>query len=407
MPWSGLGNERKTASGTGGGNDATDGLTARQTEDDASVTRQAARAEVTLQFAWPYAMGNMRGGGPCDASGRCGAGRVLGAGVLSWMEDSDFEAEEIAERERRRNEVSVLGRNDQGEHQPLGTALDQSRLAPRRITGQVGGLDILVCKHCCRDAPTRDIGGNRACCGEAVCTDCAVYSCTRCPPTTGANAVNISLTRALGPGAFETTRSAAGPNGDESDGPETHDVGAQDADWDWNIGLAELGQATLNNAPDPAQEALVRNHSGGMRCGNCDAGTNDGVTQWRLCRCYRTYCLQCSSEPCVDCPALHVWRDSRNEAIGTNQDGTADHTEAAPESTYDPSPLVLTPAAAAERRAHILAMQAAERTTRRREHRQLRKQHIRGGRRPRREKSGSAASHLRSCQCHTGKHVAA
>ncbi len=164
-------------------------------EEERNDMKPASTDDIVVNLLRPHTLLDMRGGGPVTYA----ASRPpLGAGVLQWLEDSDHEAEEASELARRLNEQAILV--DQFSPAPPSDSTNWPARdrPPPLVTGQNAGQNIVVCMDCFRDVATASIAGNRACCGTAICVDCAGGNCARCHPRVGQDVVSISLAQTLG-----------------------------------------------------------------------------------------------------------------------------------------------------------------------------------------------------------------
>ncbi len=299
------------------------------------------QGKVFIQFAWPYSMDGMRGGGTKNVGER-----ILGAGVLDWLEDSDYESEELAERERRRSETMLLSAPSLRETQqgPGGIAgtLSSSQCgtteAPRMtITGRSGETSITVCPRCMRDVPTADWA-------KHTCAQDQRYRLTEtghvhrmisewearsardgahgAMPQAHGQAQVISIAEALGiQEAVQTAPAAC--NGTARVISIAQALGVEglrsprgQARGQWfEMGLADM--AGLTTQPETPEAAVGEEEGpsddwrtwGRDACQNCGMTSAHGVLEWRICRCRAWYCAACASGQCVHCPAARVWVD--------------------------------------------------------------------------------------------------
>ncbi len=197
-----------------------------------------------------------------------------GAGVLEWLNDSDYEAEEVAELERRRNEDLMQGGTQGDDH----AVKSDNRMTPsvmirpttRLITGTRGGRVVAVCQSCCVDFPLMDTGNVRACCGRHVCPPCSDAECTYCNAAAPCITNDESLTH--GP------RPAVEMGIARSDIP-TYEEYNEGGDW----------------------RETERPH--GRHCAACLTNLQAEGSSWHICRCGAVRCLACARWPCPGCAA--------------------------------------------------------------------------------------------------------
>ncbi len=345
---------------------------------------------VTIYIASHHSLLDLRGGGPCARSARR---PPLGAGVLQWLEDSDYEADEAAELARRLNEEAIFSGQSPSQAATCGPHPPAPGRPPPLITGQNAGESVIVCMECYRDSRPDSIAGNRTCCGTVVCLHCAVRTCERCHQRAGHSSVTISLARSIDQHQTIIATSAI-------DSPPSCRALDERAETDWSNGLAndEGGDRTeprlgfMPTAIGMQEEGLVerrhdlRDDDDGTQCASCGVSAALGITQWRICRCTATYCPQCAALPCVDCPAMFAWRgDDLPEQYVTSVT-TSDNATAAASPTYYSAPTTFTPEEAATRRTRLMTERTEERDRQKSQYRERRRRQIQEGLRPKREK---------------------
>ncbi len=303
---------------------------------------------ISVRLAEGQHLLNLRGGGATDSGGERARRGPLGAGVLHWLYDSDYENEEAAELERRRNEGLIIGgsRRHEGDDDNTGTQSAPQRATesrPRmRITGRSGETNIRVCHKCMKDVPLACWEAH-ACTGnqsrqasstgrvQRMISEWEARSCYGNSQQTDSrsSARTISLAEALGihdarppePGADgggARVVSIAQALADEPrESPRDRHAPRQ---W-YDRGLAEI--ASLDVQPGAAADD-EQGHRADWKtwsrdaCQGCGMTSLQGVREWRICRCREWYCAACASGQCVHCPAARVWTDP--EVTGTGDD---------------------------------------------------------------------------------------
>ncbi len=232
----------------------------------------AVQDKIVTHFSRPYSMHDLRGGGPRVGAGRPGADRVLGAGVLEWLEDSEYELEEMAESERRRSERMVL-------REPARSEAPRLPSAPMSIFGCVNGKRVRICPLCSHDVPEEAWGGHV--CGMAE--------------RGGSVRRLINLWEAIGDREPIVPRQVESPIARPlrelalQAGAEL-----QEDNTSWPCSGVTAGQSEWTRS-----KACTG-------CGLSLKGAADG-TEWRICRCGLLYCSPCAQNPCLSCPAAAVW----------------------------------------------------------------------------------------------------
>ncbi len=289
----------------------------------------------------------LRGGGPRGYSrgGQCGQ-RTLGGGVSAFL-DSDYETEawELAELERRRQEVII-------DSDPRAAIT----LHPI-IYGEVNGARTIICSLCARDIPFARGQWWRCRCGRGRCT-----TCISCPCGADANPQPV-------------------PQTNEEADPENELVHM------W--GLADAHDPQPSHEEGTVQDDPPRGGDGCAACFACGKDLWSPGAEWRICRCSLSFCVTCARGPCDGCGAETVYDDRqcveehwpepplpRTESIEDEVD-VAGFTE-----LYLHEPEVYTPAGALARRNQMMKDEADRKTRARAENRQLRSQQVREGRRP-------------------------
>ncbi len=335
---------------------------------------------VTMRMADGQHLLELRGGGPVEATvGHEEKRPPLGAGVLAWLYDSDFEGEETAELERRRNESLIRDAGEWGGSMEQGNYdRDCSRVTaapPMFVTGTSNGRTVAVCQVCYHDTPIEELGDGRACCGRRVCPRCAQFACVWCSTDPPATPTIISIASGLG---LERAANAPEPERTLDASPSAHTVCMDNAGGATEPITYGGGDVPVFVHKDDTQAAA------GIRpCSNCGATLGTLHESWRICRCNAVYCTTCAAGPCVDCPAVHVYIDLDADRQTTNAPPapTFDVTR-----IYDATPLRLSPEEASNRRQRMMQEQAEARQRDKARHRQERDQQVRVGTRPKREK---------------------
>ncbi len=329
----------------------------------------------------PSELLRLRGGGPLPGAGKGGHERILGAGVGQWLEDSDYEDQELAEAERRRTEADICNTQVGSERGSLSQIEGRQPPPQPTIWGDVRGKGILVCMSCFRDNAPENIAGRRVCCGALVCLGCAACACPRCPQAVGEQRIEISLHDAISGGLTPSSEAA-----------ET-DIGA----WAWQrtADTAHTPTVFRMDADDADEDVPCSGESDhrapevSLCCARCGGRAAQGFAHWYICRCGTSYCLSCSAEPCIECPALGAVHSSPDHAE-VNEVGAGEGTYPVP--TYNDAPTILTPSEAAERRSQMLRCHKEDMDRRRADRRRRRCEQYRSGRRPQREKTQRAAT---------------
>ncbi len=257
-----------------------DGYVAQTADGHDGPSTAPAQRKISTQFAWPFSLLSLRGGGPKAGTGPPGAGRTLGAGVLEWLEDSEYEAEELAEQERRRSEEMLL-------QEPSRDEARQAVAASRVITGVTNGRRVRICTLCSRDVPEEAWEGHV--CGMAE--------------RTGSVRRLINLWEAIG------DRELTAPRQEEAPLMRPLREMALQADADQQAGT-----------PSPCSEVATEctDWIRGKACPSCGLMMRNAAdgTEWRVCRCGLVYCRLCAQGPCLSCPAAAVWNDSAEPTVG-------------------------------------------------------------------------------------------
>ncbi len=209
----------------------------------------------------------------------------------------------------------------------------------RYITGEVNHTRIVVCSHCLMDIPD---------------TEFHLHTC-------------------------------GGPT-------DVREQAAYDStDWGWG----QTGPDTNNGCEEPhtPRTAPQEKTWDETICQGCSLPLLTAGVQWRICRCFLPYCIACASGPCTSCCVLQVWSGDE-EPEEQQEDQTTDTTGQGPtrwetgtESRVH-QPTSDAPRGPEEihrdRRQQIDEARSAMQL-RRKENRQVRKDQIRAGTRPRRE----------------------
>ncbi len=322
---------------------------------------------------------DLRGGGP---TGAAEDRPPLGAGVLAWLYDSDYEDTETAELERRRNEtlMNISGGRDENATQTEDDHDHQgaSTLPPKFIVGTNSGRAIAVCQDCHNDTPIEALCEGRACCGRRVCPRCSRADCGWCNLERQTAPLVISIANCLD---IVDVRDAT-----ESEEVLAAASGARAAGMGDMSGTPEHTSYAWGEVPTLTHDDTNYFATGSRLCSGCGISMDALHESWRICRCYALYCAACAAGPCVDCPAVQVYIDPETEG----------HTNAAPPGTpcddecktYAETPLRLSPEEASNRRQRMMQEQEVGRRRDKMRHRQVREGQIRRGTRPKRDKPG-------------------
>ncbi len=264
-------------------------------------------ASVLVHAARGFGLLELRGGGRLDdgdhggqvdegcvrapAVARALGPRVPGGGVLQWLLDEDgLEAWELAELERRRTESAVMvdadaDARDAARH--VDSAVGHPASESRRftiITGQRDQDSVYVCMCCMRDHPLTLNGWTSCGCGTPRCLECASSRCAKCGLL---GTMSLSLEAAVEP-----------PSG----------IG-----WGTSCTREAFSRRTLDyhhglsGSPYPATdggEVTSDGTTGLLHCARCGAGSLRDCAQWHVCRCGNTICAGCAGAPCLHCGTL-------------------------------------------------------------------------------------------------------
>ncbi len=387
------------------GGDPTTVIRCQAEEQSDYVSVHLARGQHLLQ---------LRGGGVTEDAGKPVRKGPIGAGVLDWLYDSDFEAEETAELERRRNEGLVQGAWRRGES----VAQCSTRNKPRMtITGRSGETSVTVCHRCMRDIPTADWEAHACTEGQGdrlanIGRVQRMISEWEARSTRGGargvelhgGARVISISEALGIHDQDTEPPDLGV---DSSGARVISIAQALAaegrrsprdqtpsQW-FEMGLVAMAESSVQ--PEAAASGDQAPHDdwrtwGRDACQGCGMTSAQGAHEWRICRCGAWYCAACASGQCVHCPAARVWVDPEmtcgsegrtNGPIG-NDPRAASAEEPAAEVT---APRRMSPDEAQEARASSMKSKKERLDEKRVDRRSLARVHMRQGLRPGRERN--------------------
>ncbi len=314
----------------------------------AGNTIQQNIAGIIIHLADDFDLLKLRGGGPggITQGGRREC-RTLGGGVADFLDsDSEVEAWEFAELERRRQEEILRP-----------SPPNKPDLYPI-VYGEREGVRTVVCSRCARDIPVANEQWWRCRCGRGQCAACPICPC----------GAELSL-------LHET------PMPVEAD-PESGPLCT------WGGGDALSPHPNMQAEEIPGEPP--HGGDGSTTCFACGENLRAPGSEWRICRCTLFFCIACAKGPCDGCGAEIVHDDphpSEEEhptpepalSDGGMTEGEEDH--AGPNDAYVQEPMVLTPANALSRREQMMAEEASRKTVARAESRRLRCEQVKQGRR--------------------------
>ncbi len=328
-------------------------------------------ATVRVSMAIGRDMLQLRGGGPQLRRTVNSCGRLLGAGIIDWLEDSDYEAEEVAELQRRQCEIDI---NDgtppecqAAEHE----GADGPRPArPITVIGERDGRRTYVCTACGADTYIdHDHDGWQ---------HAASWRCQKCGPRPATITESVASVDA----AAKTIICIA--DALDRQGRVTislaHELGDDPTQCGNNLTPQDLTtmQTTLSSQ-SPIQNSGQRNLAA-IQCSACGLIDSSMCSEWRICRCGNTLCVLCAMRPCPDCPAINAWGlgEQRDEGNGQQQAQTVPHLQF--------TVTMNTPEAAQEKRVQDLKDIRAQLEARRQQSRGVRRRQLAANLRPSRTK---------------------
>ncbi len=257
-------------------------------------------------------------------------------------------------------------------------SLEVSLISPERpqppvaptIFGVSSGTKIIVCGACCRDIPIVGITWRQCGCGSFRCETCARVACRQCGTTAVEGLHDFGAVLEGSPISVDPRTG--------SDMAYSFDEVAAFA-WDRAFGGAQ---------------ADVRSHASALTCSSCTVESRGITRSWCICRCGLTFCQCCYARGCDTCGArIPVRRVATQEDdFGTEErglDSDCQDTTSEDGSGVDGRlhmPIILTPEAAFNRRARLLAEHAQTRMARRVHQRLLARAQCKSGMRPRRQR---------------------
>ncbi len=332
----------------------------------------------------------LRGGGPHPA-----------AGVLRWLEESDTEdtanenrssngarrggsdANDDDQPHGERNHMggasSAAEERDQGaaDQQPqLRRDSDRQKPMPMVIRGRIGETETVMCNLCYQDWPTGDGRWTSCRCGAIMCHTCTLAdgplpACTWC---------DGSEMRS-GPAAHET--------GEVDISREMHrGTEADNQTWDpWNFPRpqeAEDGENEVQTTGGERSPTVTGTEASNGACLGCFLPRATAGAEWYICRCGAWYCLARAASPCLSCPSLNLFVETAFKDPSHSATSTFEQTVSAANEERRRAPQ--TPEEINQWRCRRIKEIKEEQKEARTRSRLLRKQQIKDGLRPKRDR---------------------
>ncbi len=321
----------------------------------------------------------LRGGGPQGRRSVNSSGRLLGAGVRGWLEDSDYESAELAELQRRQCEMDIVDPVPPRRDMTVNTMEDARAIT---IMGEWNGRRTYVCTACGVDTYIAW--------GRDSWQHSPSWQCQRCGPRTTITADGspdrtvISIAEALDRQGRVTISIADALAEESTRGSDALDV--QDV---WGIGEVHYEDEAQQQAQNDVQW-------GPGTCQTCGITMGQGAHEWRICVCTAWYCEGCAHGPCAHCPAQYIAEAARR---GSGAAEVAPIAEPPQITCSSATSVPVTPDEALVRRRALAQRRRQDLDSRRAEGRKLVKRQVRQGTRPRRERNFNGQVMIATANC--------